>query len=185
VQGIRALTTDLQRECMTAVKDPLITEPDWKAYTSLHEAGELGVRVFVLWKAGTTVDSARQLIARIGAVSRPYESTGDDLLISGGVKLFMEGSAAARTAWVYNDWYKNGTTLDTGNHGYPRLDPDTLRQLVKLFHDAGLHIGIHAIGDRAIDWVVDTYAAVLAANPVAGRRHSIIHAAIRLITRLA
>jgi len=47
---------------------------------------------------------------------------------------------------------------------------------MRLFHRAGLHVGTHAIGDRAIDWVVDTYAAVLAETPTHGLRHSIIHA---------
>jgi predicted amidohydrolase YtcJ len=49
---------------------------------------------------------------------------------------------------------------------------------VRLFHQAGIHVGTHAIGDRAIDWVVDTYAKVLAEKPVPGLRHSIIHANI-------
>jgi predicted amidohydrolase YtcJ len=34
------------------------------------------------------------------------------------------------------------------------------------------------VGDRAIDWVVDTYAQVLAEKPTVGLRHSIIHANI-------
>ena len=34
----------------------------------------------------------------------------------------------------------------------------------------------HAIGDKAIDWVVDTYAQALAARPTKGLRHGIIHA---------
>jgi predicted amidohydrolase YtcJ len=50
--------------------------------------------------------------------------------------------------------------------------------MVRLFHQAGVHVGTHAIGDRAIDWVVDTYAEVLAETPTAGLRHSIIHANI-------
>ena len=41
---------------------------------------------------------------------------------------------------------------------------------------AGIHAGTHAVGDKGIDWVVDTYAEVLKANPVTGLRHSIIHA---------
>jgi len=44
-----------------------------------------------------------------------------------------------------------------------------------LFHQAGVHVGTHAIGDRAIDWVVDTYAEVLKEKPTRGLRHSIIH----------
>ena len=44
------------------------------------------------------------------------------------------------------------------------------------FHNAGVHVSTHAIGDRAIDWVVDTYAQALAAKPTKGLRHGIIHA---------
>ena len=50
--------------------------------------------------------------------------------------------------------------------------------MVRLFHQAGVHVGTHAIGDRAIDWVVDTYAQVLEEKPTVGLRHSIIHANI-------
>jgi predicted amidohydrolase YtcJ len=47
--------------------------------------------------------------------------------------------------------------------------------MVKLFHDAGFHVSTHAVGDRAIDWVVDTYAAVLKERPASGLRHGVIH----------
>jgi predicted amidohydrolase YtcJ len=50
--------------------------------------------------------------------------------------------------------------------------------MVHMFHNAGVHVGTHAIGDRAIDWVVDTYAEVLKDKPTRGLRHSIIHANI-------
>ena len=42
--------------------------------------------------------------------------------------------------------------------------------------DAGISIGTHAIGDRAIDWVADSYAAALKSNPSYGLRLAIIHA---------
>ncbi len=54
----------------------------------------------------------------------------------------------------------------------------SIAEQVRLFHDAGVHVGTHAIGDRAIDWVVDTYAQVLAEKPTVGFEHSIIHANI-------
>ena len=51
-------------------------------------------------------------------------------------------------------------TSDTGNKGYPATPPDAYRTDRRpTFHDAGIHVSTHAIGDRAIDWVVDTYAA--------------------------
>ena len=73
-------------------------------------------------------------------------------------------------------WNKNSTEKDTGNTGYPAMAPEVYRQIVTALHDAGVHVSTHAIGDRAIDWVVDTYAAALAAKPTRGLRHGIIHA---------
>ena len=163
------------REGMTAVKDPDIYQLAWDAYHQLLKENKLTVRVFVLWDGGKTTESARQVIARISPLQKPPQSFGDGRLISGGVKLYMDGSGGARTAWVYQEWNKNSTGRDTGNHGYPATDPEVYRQMVRLFHQAGLHVGTHAIGDRAIDWVVDTYAEVLHETPTRGLRHSIIH----------
>ena len=53
-----------------------------------------------------------------------------------------------------------------------------LRDLITLYHDAGLHVGVHAIGDRAIDWTVAAITMALIRNPRQGLRHSIIHANI-------
>jgi hypothetical protein len=168
----------LHREGMTAVKDPWITRPMWDAYAELLREGKLSERICVLWSAGSTLESARQALAEIQGEPRPPKSLGDGRLLSCGAKIFMDGSGGARTAWLYKDWNKNSTGQDTGNRGYPALDPQIYRQQVRLFHDAGVHVGTHAIGDRAIDWVVDTYAQVLAEKPTAGLRHSIIHANI-------
>src|ERR1700760_4419447 len=47
-------------------------------------------------------------------------------------------------------------TQKTRNRGYPSIDPETYRQMVRLFHQSGVSVGTHAIGDHAIDRVVDT-----------------------------
>jgi predicted amidohydrolase YtcJ len=91
---------------------------------------------------------------------------------------------------MYSDWNKNLKETDTGNMGYPSTPPDDYRQIVSELHDAGVHVSTHAIGDRAIDWVVDTYDRALQAKPTRGLRHGIIHAntptdrAIDLMARL-
>jgi predicted amidohydrolase YtcJ len=77
---------------------------------------------------------------------------------------------------MYQDWNKNFTEKDTGNVGYPSTPPEAYRQIVTALHNAGIHVSTHAIGDRAIDWVVDTYDQVLKAKPTRGLRHGIIHA---------
>ncbi|HEU4993288.1 MAG TPA: amidohydrolase family protein [Gemmatimonadaceae bacterium] len=177
-QGIRALAQEFNSEGMTGVKDPGIGTDAWDAYQRVLAGGGLTVRVFALWLGGTSEADARELIARRAAMSAPYRSTGDDRLISGGVKLFADGSGGARTAWLYDDWNKARTQVDSGNRGYPAFSPDTLRRMIRMYHDAGFHVSVHSIGDRTIDWVVDSYAQALRDNPASGRRHGIIHANI-------
>jgi predicted amidohydrolase YtcJ len=121
------------------------------------------------------MESARQTAARISALPKPPQSLGDGILLSGGAKLYMDGSGGGRTAWVHKEWNKNFIEREAGNFGYPSTDPEIYRQEVRLFHQAGIHVGTHAVGDRAIDWVVDTYAQVLKEKPTRGLRHSIIH----------
>lgn len=176
--GYLKLMADLNKEGMTAVKDPGITDEHWSLYRELRDQNKLTIHLFALWLGGSKLEQTRQVLARILTLPLPRSAQADDLLISGGVKLFMDGSGGARTAWVYDDWNKNSTGTDSGNRGYPTTDPEIYRQQVRLLHNAGIHIGTHAVGDHAIDWVVDTYAQVLQDKPIRGLRHSIIHANI-------
>ena len=177
-RSIASLARAFNAEGMTGVKDPGISASDWEAYRRVQTAGELSVRVFALWMGGRSVEGARQLIAERGATMRPYVGTGDDHLISGGVKLYIDGSGGARTAWLYDDWNSAFTGVDRGNRGYPASDPDTVRMLIRLYHDAGIHVSTHSIGDRGIDWTMDSYAQALQATPTRGLRHGIIHSNI-------
>lgn len=187
-EGMRELARGFNVEGMTALKDPGVSDAAWASYRKVAREGALPVRVFALWRGGRTIEGARRLIAQRAATTRPYESTGDDHVVSGGVKLYIDGSGGARTAWLYDDWNRDFTRADSGNRGYPASNPDTVRLLIRLFHDAGFHISTHSIGDRGIDWTMDSYAEALKANPRKGLRHGIIHANIptdRAIAQMA
>jgi predicted amidohydrolase YtcJ len=176
--AILHIIDELHAEGMTAIKEGDIQQHTWDAYKRVLDENKLTVRVFTLWDVGTTMDSGRATLARIKALPLPPRSLGDSMLISGGGKLYMDGSGGGRTAWLYDDWHTKSTEIDKGNKGYPAIDVDTYKQLVRLYHQAGVHVGTHAIGDRAIDTVVDTYAEVLKETPTHGLRHSIIHSNI-------
>jgi predicted amidohydrolase YtcJ len=177
-KGILTIVDELHREGMTAIKEADVQPAQWDAYRSLLEEGKLHERVFALLHGGTTVESAREVVSRLGHLPHPPASLGDGFLFAGGAKLYMDGSGGARTAWVYEPWHKNSTAVDSGNTGYPAMDTTVYRQMVQLFHHAGITVGTHAVGDRAIDWVIDTYAAVLRDAPTRGLRHTVIHANI-------
>jgi predicted amidohydrolase YtcJ len=176
--AILRILDELHAEGMTAIKEADIQPHTWDAYKRVLDENKLKVRVFTLWDVGTTMESGRATLARIRALPLPPRSLGDGVLLSGGGKLYMDGSGGGRTAWLYDDWHTKSTEIDKGNKGYPAIDVETYKQLVRLYHQAGIHVGTHAVGDRAIDTVVDTYAEVLKETPTHGLRHSIIHSNI-------
>ncbi|HET7208487.1 MAG TPA: amidohydrolase [Terriglobales bacterium] len=180
-QGILYIQKVLHTEGITAVKDPDINQLHWDAYKTLLDQGQLNERICVLWHAGSKLESALKALTEIDAAPRLPATLGNDRLLSCGVKIYMDGSGGARTGWVYDDWLWNGaapdvTTSGAHNRGYPQVDPATYRDMVRLFHQSGVAVGTHAVGDRAMDWVVDTYALVEQEHPHPGLRHSIIHA---------
>lgn len=174
--GIAKIIADFNAEGMTGAKDPGISPLKWELYNELLKEGMLTVRMFALWAGPRRLDDAAAVMGRVNAQPKPPQSLGDGLLFSGGVKMYMDGSGGARTAWMHEDWNKNLNDVDTGNVGYPATPPDQYRTMATNFHKAGVHVSTHAIGDQAIDWVVDTYAQALAATPTRGLRHGIIHA---------
>jgi predicted amidohydrolase YtcJ len=178
--GILYIQKVLQAEGMTAVKDPDIFQLQWDGYKALLEGGQLKERICVLWDAGITMASAQHALEEANRVPRLPASLGDGRLLSCGVKLFMDGSGGGRTGWMWQPWMRNGKAdLNRDgkpNTGYPHMNPETYREMVLLFHKSGVPVGTHAVGDRAMDWVVDTYALAEQQFPHPGLRHAIIHA---------
>jgi predicted amidohydrolase YtcJ len=179
--GILYIQDVLHSEGMTSVKDPDIFQIHWDAYKALLQTGQLKERICVLWDAGITLASARHALDEINSVPRLPATLGDGRLLSCGVKIFMDGSAGARTGWSWQPWMSGGKAADLTrdgktNTGYPHLDPDTYREMVLLFQKSGVPVGTHAVGDRAMDWVVDSYALAEKRYPHPGLRHAIIHA---------
>lgn len=176
--AIFSISKEFNKEGMTAIKDPGIGFDIWDGYQKVLQQDKLTVRTFVLWIAGGTVQASRELIKQVGPFTKPYISTGDDMLISGGIKIYLDGSGGARTAWLYDEWNKDFNEVDNGNYGYPVIDPVVFRKQVIMFHNAGLHMSAHSIGDRAIDLILDCYSLALNKNPIRGLRHGIIHCCI-------
>ncbi len=174
-QGLAEIVRQFNREGMTGAKDPGMGATKWELYQELLKEGQLTVRVFALWSGARRLEDKDAVMARVKANPR-QAGLAAGMLVSGGVKMFMDGSGGARTAWMHDDWNKNLNDVDKGNTGYPSTEPKVYRQIVTELHHAGVHVSTHAIGDRAIDWVVDTYDQALKAAPTRGLRHGLIHA---------
>lgn len=99
------------------------------------------------------------------------EGYGDDWLRWGGVKGFVDGSLGSGTAW-FNEPYDD----DPGNVGLTTDEPSLLAKRILDADRAGLQVAVHAIGDRANDWLLDCFASVAKSNGPRDRRFRIEHA---------
>ncbi len=97
--------------------------------------------------------------------------TEDGLLTFGAVKLFADGSLGGRTAWLKEPY------LDAPHAGQPTYTRTELGQLVEAIHADGLAVAIHAIGDAALDAVLDALEAHPSA-PGAMLPDRIVHASL-------
>ncbi len=97
------------------------------------------------------------------------EGKGGGRLRWGGVKGFVDGSLGSTTAWFYEPY------ADTpGTSGFPLTDISELKGMASSADAAGLRLAIHAIGDRAIDELIEGMRSI-AGDAVGDRRYRIEH----------
>jgi len=96
---------------------------------------------------------------------------GDERLFWGGLKGFVDGSLGSTTAWFYDPYAD-----EPGTTGLMVTDTTELRSAILEADRDGFHLIVHAIGDRANDWLLDVYAAARAAHGDRDRRFRIEHA---------
>ncbi|WP_415183158.1 amidohydrolase [Phaeovulum sp.] len=136
-----------------------------RAYHLAKRDGRLPVRV---WQVllGDPDKSIVEQCHEAGLVS----GVGDDMLRVGAVKIFLDGSAGGRTAWMSAPYLGDDATT-----GVQILQDNELNHLVQKYHSMGYQLACHAIGDAAIGQLIGAYEAALTAEPDPDRRHRIEH----------
>jgi hypothetical protein len=144
------------------------------AYQLARDQGRLGVRVELM----TAGEALHPLGAHagdnlpVGLDLGIKSGFGDEWLRLGATKIFADGSLVGRTA-AMNDPYAG-----SGQAGYLQADAADLQALIIAAHRSGWQVATHAIGDRAIDVVLDAYARALSEFPRQDPRHRIEHFAV-------
>ncbi len=151
--------------CMDAAVGHVAGFAEIQAYEMAKLAGRLPVRVW-LTLLGDPGVSIVEDSWRAGLLS----GSGDDMLRVGGVKVFLDGSAGGRTAWMTKPYEG-----EPDNIGVQMLPDDVVFAAVKDFHDRGYQMVCHAIGDGAIEQLITAYEKALGDNPDPDRRHRIEH----------
>ncbi len=95
---------------------------------------------------------------------------GNGLFTLGPLKLLSDGALGARTAYL-NEPYSDVPD----QRGMLLFETDELKAMVKKCHEAGMQIAIHAIGDGAVDEVMNAIEEAKRNYPRLNERHGIIH----------
>jgi len=146
------------------------------AYAAARDQGRLGVRV-ELMTAGEVLHPLGAhpgdgLVAGLDLGIRT--GFGDDWLRLGPVKIFADGSLVGRTAALHDPYAADAPGNGQGR-GYLQADAAELQAAIIAAHRSGWQVATHAIGDLAIDVVLDAYARALEQYPRRDPRHRIEH----------
>src|SRR6516162_5050366 len=143
---------------ITAVGDADTRRDSLTAYAEADERGVLGLRVGAL----VVHDEADWLL---GSGLRGRRSPR---LAAESVKIWADGGMSSRTAAIHGNY-----PVPPYGSGIMYFERDQLTEMVRDFDAGGFQVCIHAQGDRAIEIVLDAYAALdTPGNP---RRHRIEH----------
>ncbi len=164
---IRAGQQHLLANGITSATDPAVHPELMTAYRSLDREERLAGRVFTL--------AIRRPDGGTGTLPLPEVHVAPNLRTD-GVKFFADGGLSGATAALLEPYAHADT------RGVLRFAEEELFELALPAHVAGLRIGIHAIGDAAIDVVLRVYDRLYDHAP--GRRHRIEHCGLPLARHL-
>jgi predicted amidohydrolase YtcJ len=163
--AIRAALRYAAANGVTSVQDMSASPAVLAVYQSLLQSGELTVRV-----------SGHQPLGNWEQLARPgiRAGFGGDKLKIGALKGFADGSLGSTTALFFEPYLDDPKT--SGLPSDEMVNVAAMRDRVIAADKAGLHVAIHAIGDKANRAILDLYAAAEQANGPRDRRFRIEHA---------
>ncbi len=171
-----------------AIPESAAAQLDREATAAMHYMAGNGVTSVHDMAAWDSLATYRRLEDRGALITRIYSvvplrdwarlrdevaanGTGDDWLRIGGLKGFMDGSLGSHTAAFLEPF-----TDAPDDSGFLINDLDDMREWIGAADAAGLHVMVHAIGDKAIRDLLDSYLDVAETNGERDRRFRIEHA---------
>ncbi len=141
---------------ITSACDADLRRDTYAAFAAADAAGQLRQRIYGLIVHDQT-----------GAVPQGRHSAR---LATEAVKIWADGGMSSRTAAIHGRY-----PVPPYGSGILSFERDELTAMVRDFDARGFQVCIHAQGDRAIETVLDAYAAVLVPGAGNPRRHRIEH----------
>lgn len=159
---IHAASTALLQHGVTSATDPGVLPDLLQVYRNMDAENALKMRFNVM--AIRLPDG--------GEVPLPLPETySSERLTIDTIKFFSDGGLSGKTAAISRP-YRGFEAIN--DCGILRFDEQRLYEMAEEAHQNGLRIGIHAIGDRAIETVLNVYAKLYDEMP-SSKSHRVEH----------
>jgi predicted amidohydrolase YtcJ len=142
--AIEAALRDVAQSGITSVQDNSSWE-DFQIYEELEREGKLTARISEWLPFDAPLD---ELDAK-----RKQHALGDNMLRTGMLKGFMDGSLGSHTAALLEPYAD-----DPKNWGLPQYEQAKLTEMAEARVLAGYQLGFHAIGDKGVQMALDAFA---------------------------
>jgi predicted amidohydrolase YtcJ len=181
-ESVKKLLRLYSEHGLTSVADRNAGRSDLDLYRSLHEKGELTVRVNVArsFSAGGTRDEiAKRFDDLPGKDGKGGPTgTGDEWVRVGPIKLFLDGGMLNGSAYMRQPWPKGPAHQITRDdyRGLLFIKPEQLNVVVEEAAKRNWQVTAHTAGEGAMDVLLDSYEFVNRLIPIKERRFCITHA---------
>ena len=165
-RSLAANLNSLLAKGITSITDAQKTPEDYRRWQSVYAERAVPLPRAKLQFEWDDPAAVKALIQEVG--------DGDDWLAIGPIKIFVDGGFTGPAAYTLKP-YRDKPEY----RGYLNMAQAKLVRQINEIHDAGLQMGIHAIGDAAIVLVVDTLTQTLQRSPRQDHRHYLNHFSMR------
>jgi predicted amidohydrolase YtcJ len=142
-------------------------EPELAMYRSALQSGRLTARVTLMPLISYVV---RDVSDEVRLPSDFDTGASPSWLSIGATKIFSDGALSTRTAAMREPYVD-----DSSNRGILLWERAALVDSMRRAHEAGWQIATHALGDRAVEMVLDCYQEAMRGSPRVDHRHRIEH----------
>ena len=134
---------------------------DYNAYERLQREGHLTSRIDI----GAPLTGDPSVLQQYKEKEKIYPREGNWIRF-GYLKAFTDGSIGSSTALMFEPY-----TDDPSNSGLAMWTYEELEKMVLTADKMGFQIGIHAIGDKANNWILNAFEKAINVNGKRDTRH--------------
>ncbi|HEY7494832.1 MAG TPA: amidohydrolase [Candidatus Tectomicrobia bacterium] len=151
---------------ITAIREPGLTATDVRSYQAVIPQVQ-ALRASLMWRMdlSTTPEQRQAWLQGLA----PISGFGNQWLDIWGLKVLLDGGVEGG---YFHEPYANNPQF----RGFPFVTQEHLAALVEQAHGLGWRVGVHVVGDAAMEMVLDAFQTVNTHSRTYDRGHALEHA---------